>query len=107
MSTNTESKSVMSVTKLQKAIKDAVVPCLMDAGMSNMEVYQTDNYKWVIAVEVEGETRYAELALTAKKLDYDESNLHEELEKFDDKVRAAEQREADKAAKYAEKHADK
>ena len=95
--------STMSTTVMQKAIKDAVVPCFLHEGMDNMEMYQVDNYRWVVMVEVEGEQHYAEFALTAKKLDYDESNLHEELEKFDAKQEAARLREEEKAAKAAAK----
>ena len=95
--------STMSVTELQKSIKDSVVPCFMDAGMSNMELIQIDNYKWIVVTEVEGEQRFAEIGITAKKADFTMEDACLAAAKFAEKHEAAVQREADRAAKRAEK----
>ena len=58
-------------------------------------------------VEIEGVMHYAEFAMTAKKADYDESNLHNEVEKYAEKKAKAEEREAERIAKRAEKAAAK
>ena len=95
--------STMSVVELQRAIKDSVVPCMMDAGMSNMELIQIDNYKWIVVTEVEGEQRFAEIGITAKKADFTYEDACSAAAKFGEKHEAAVQREADRAAKRAEK----
>ena len=95
--------STMSVTELQRAIKDSVVPCLMNVGMSNMELIQIDNYKWIAVTEVEGEQRFAEIGITAKKADFTYEDACSAAAKFAEKYEAAIQREADRAAKRAEK----
>ena len=95
--------STMSVTELQRAIKDSVMPCLMDSGMSNMELIQIDNYKWLAVTEVEGEQYFAEVGLTAKKADFTYDDAVAANRKFEEKCAAAAQREADRAAKRAEK----
>ena len=105
MSTNSE--STMSVTELQKHIKDCVVPCLMDAGLMNMETVQVDNYKWVVALEVEGERRFAELSLSAKKADFTDDDLDRAVKAFAEKQAKAADREATRASKRAEKAAEK
>ena len=95
--------STMSVTELQRAIKDSVVPCMMNSGMSNMELIQIDNYKWIVVTEVEGEQRFAEIGITAKKADFTYDDACLAAGKFAEKREAAIQREADRAAKRAEK----
>ena len=95
--------STMSVTELQREIKNSVVPCLMDSGMSNMELIQIDNYKWLAVTEVEGEQYFAEVALTAKKADFTYDDAVAANRKFEEKCAAAAQREADRAAKRAAK----
>ena len=95
--------STMSTTELQKAIKDSVVAPMMQVGLENMELIQIDNYKWIIVTEVEGEQRFAEVGLTAKKADYTYEDACLAAAKFSEKHEAAVQREADRAAKRAEK----
>ena len=95
--------STMSTTELQKAIKDSVVAPMMQAGLENMELIQIDNYKWIIVTEVEGEQRFAEVGLTAKKADFTYEDACLAAAKFSEKHEAAVQREADRAAKRAEK----
>lgn len=95
--------SSMSVTELQRAIKDSVMPCFMESGMSNMELIQIDNYKWLVVTEVEGEQYFAEIGLTAKKADFTYDDAVVANRKFEEKCAAAAQREADRAAKRAEK----
>lgn len=95
--------STMSTTELQKAIKDSVVAPMMQVGLENMELIQIDNYKWIIVTEVEGEQRFAEVGLTAKKADYTYEDACSAAAKFAEKHEAAIQREADRAAKRAEK----
>ena len=95
--------STMSTTELQKAIKDSVVAPMMQAGLENMELIQIDNYKWIIVTEVEGEQRFAEVGLTAKKADFTYEDACLAAAKFSEKHEAAIQREADRAAKRAEK----
>ena len=95
--------STMSTTELQKAIKDSILPCMMNAGMSNMELIQIDNYKWIVVTEVEGEQRFAEFGITAKKADFTMEDACSAAAKFTEKHEAAVQREADRAAKRAEK----
>lgn len=95
--------SSMSVTELQRAIKDSVMPCFMESGMSNMELIQIDNYKWLVVTEVEGEQYFAEIGLTAKKADFTYDDAVAANRKFEEKCAAAAQREADRAAKRAEK----
>ena len=95
--------SSMSVTELQRAIKDSVIPCFMKSGMSNMELIQIDNYKWLVVTEVEGEQYFAEIGLTAKKADFTYDDAVAANRKFEEKCAAAAQREADRAAKRAEK----
>jgi hypothetical protein len=93
----------MSTTELQKAIKDSVVAPMMQVGLENMELIQIDNYKWIIVTEVEGEQRFAEVGLTAKKADFTYEDACLAAAKFSEKHEAAVQREADRAAKRAEK----
>lgn len=95
--------STMSVTELQKAIKESVVAPMMQVGLDNMELIQIDSYKWIVVTEVEGEQRFAEVALTAKKADFTYEDACLAASKFADKREAAIQREADRAAKRAEK----
>lgn len=95
--------STMSVTELQKAIKESIVPCMMNVGMSNMELIQIDNYKWIAVTEVEGEQYFAEFGITAKKADFTMEDACLAAAKFAEKHEAAIQREADRAAKRAEK----
>ena len=95
--------STMSTTELQKAIKDSVVAPMMQVGLENMELIQIDNYKWIIVTEVEGEQRFAEVGLTAKKADFTYEDACSAAAKFAEKHEAAIQREADRAAKRAEK----
>lgn len=95
--------SSMSVTELQRAVKDSVMPCFMESGMSNMELIQIDNYKWLVVTEVEGEQYFAEIGLTAKKADFTYDDAVAANRKFEEKCAAAAQREADRAAKRAEK----
>ena len=95
--------SSISVTELQRAVKDSVMPCFMESGMSNMELIQIDNYKWLVVTEVEGEQYFAEIGLTAKKADFTYDDAVAANRKFEEKCAAAAQREADRAAKRAEK----
>ena len=95
--------STMSVTELQKVIKESVVAPMMQVGLDNMELIQIDSYKWIVVTEVEGEQRFAEVALTAKKADFTYEDACLAASKFADKREAAIQREADRAAKRAEK----
>ena len=95
--------STMSTTELQTAIKDSVVAPMMQVGLENMELIQIDNYKWIIVTEVEGEQRFAEVGLTAKKADFTYEDACLAAAKFSEKHEAAIQREADRAAKRAEK----
>lgn len=95
--------STMSVTELQKAIKDSVVAPMMKVGLENLELIQIDNYKWIVVTEVEGEQRFAEVGLTAKKADFTYEDACLAAAKFSEKHEAAVQREADRAAKRAEK----
>ena len=95
--------STMSTTELQKAIKDSVIAPMMQVGLENMELIQIDNYKWIIVTEVEGEQRFAEVGLTAKKADFTYEDACLAAAKFSEKHEAAVQREADRAAKRAEK----
>lgn len=95
--------STMSTTELQKAIKDSVIAPMMQVGLENMELIQIDNYKWIIVTEVEGEQRFAEVGLTAKKADYTYEDACLAAAKFAEKHEAAVQREADRAAKRVEK----
>ena len=94
--------STMSVTELQRAIKDSVVPSLMD-GIGGLRLIQSDNYKWLILVDIAGEERFAEISLTAKKSDFTYDDAVAANVKYEEKVQAANQREADRAAKRAEK----
>lgn len=94
--------STMSVTELQRAIKDSVVPSLMD-GIGGLRLIQSDNYKWLILVDIAGEERFAEISLTAKKVDFTYDDAIAANVKYEEKVQAANQREADRAAKRAEK----
>lgn len=95
--------STISVVVMQKMIKDAALVSMIEDGIDEHLDNQIDNYKWVIPVVVEGETCYAELSLTAKKLDYDESNLMDDIEHFHAKQEAARIREEERAAKAAER----
>ena len=95
--------STMSVTELQKAIKDSIVGPMMQVGLENLELIQVDNYKWIIVTEVEGEQRFAEVSLTAKKADFTYEDAVSANVKYSEKYQAAVQREADRAAKRAEK----
>jgi len=95
--------STMSVTELQKAIKDSVVTPMMEVGLSNIELIQVDNYKWIAVTEIEGEQRFAEVALTAKKADFTYEDAQAANVKFIEKYEKAMQREADRVAKRAEK----
>lgn len=95
--------STMSVTELQKAIKEAVVTPMMQVGLENTELIQIDNYKWIVVTEVEGEQRFAEVGITAKKADFTYEDACSAAAKFAEKHEAAIQREADRAAKRAEK----
>lgn len=95
--------STMSVTELQKAIKDSVVTPMMEVGLSNIELIQVDNYKWIAVTEIEGEQRFAEVALTAKKADFTYEDAQAANVKFIEKYEKAMQREADRATKRAEK----
>ena len=95
--------STMSVTELQKAIKDSVVTPMMEVGLSNIELIQVDNYKWIAVTEIEGEQRFAEVALTAKKADFTYEDAQAANVKFIEKYEKAMQREADRIAKRAEK----
>jgi len=91
--------SSMSVTELQKAIKDSVVHPMMEVGLSNIELIQVDNYKWIAVTEVEGEQRFCEVSLTAKKADFTYEDAQAANVKFIEKYEKACQREADRAAK--------
>lgn len=95
--------STMSVTELQREIKNSVMPCFMNSGMSNMELIQIDSYKWLVVTEVEGEQHFAEIGITAKKADFTYEDAVAANRKFEEKCAAAAQREADRAAKRAEK----
>ena len=95
--------STMSVTELQREIKNSVITPLMETGIGDMRLIQIDNYKWLIVTEIEGEERFAEVALTAKKADFTYDDAVAANNKFCEKVAAAEQREADRAAKRAAK----
>lgn len=94
----------MSSTEMLKAVKAAVVPSLMKVS-EDFEVVQTDNYKWTVAVDINGERHYADIALSAKKLDFDESNLFAEVEQFHEKQAKAAEREAKQAENKAKKAA--
>jgi hypothetical protein len=96
--------SDLSVTEMNVVVKESVLSALFEDGLNAVETVQTDSYKWVIPVEVDGEQRYAEVTLTAKKADYDESNLTEEAEKYAEKVAKAKNREADRLAKKTSKN---
>ena len=95
--------STMSVTELQRAIKDFVVTPLMNEGIGGLRLIQVDNYKWLFVTEVEGEERFAEISLTAKKADFTYDDAVSANVKYEEKAQAALQREADRAAKRAEK----
>lgn len=103
MSMSTESK--LSVTEANVAVKEMVKVVLFENGLNAVETVQTDSYKWVIPLELEGEQRFVEVSLTAKKADYDESDLNFDAEKFAEKIEKAQERENDRAAKRAEKAA--
>ena len=81
--------STMSVTELQKAIKDSVVTPMMEVGLSNIELIQVDNYKWIAVTEIEGEQRFAEIALTAKKADFTYEDAQAANVKFIEKYEKA------------------
>jgi hypothetical protein len=93
----------MSVTELQREIKNSVVTPLMYEGIGGLRLIQVDNFKWLIVTEVEGEERFAEISLTAKKADFTYDDAVAANVKYEEKVQAALQREADRAAKRAEK----
>ena len=95
--------STMSVTELQREIKNSVVTPLMNEGIGGLRLIQVDNFKWLIVTEVEGEERFAEISLTAKKADFTYDDAIAANVKYEEKVQAALQREADRAAKRAEK----
>ena len=95
--------STMSTTELQRAIKNSVVEPLMNGGIGDMRLIQIDNFKWLIVTEIEGEERFAEIALTAKKADFTYDDAVAANNKYEEKANAAIQREADRAAKKAEK----
>ena len=95
--------STMSVTELQREIKESVLPCFMNMRMSNMELIQIDNYKWIAVTEVEGEQRIAEFSITAKKADFTYEDACLAASKFAETHESAVQREADRAAKRLEK----
>ena len=95
--------STMSVTELQREIKNSVVTPLMNEGIGGLRLIQVDNFKWLIVTEVEGEERFAEISLTAKKADFTYDDAVAANVKYEEKVQAALQREADRAAKRAEK----
>lgn len=95
--------STMSTTELQRAIKNSVVEPLMNGGIGDMRLIQIDNFKWLIVTEIEGEERFAEIALTAKKADFTYDDAVAANNKYEEKANAAVQREADRAAKKAEK----
>ena len=94
--------STMSVTELPRAMEDSVVPSLMD-GIGGLRLIQSDSYKWLILVDIAGEERFAEISLTAKKADFTYDDAVAANVKYEEKVQAANQREADRAAKRAEK----
>lgn len=95
--------STMSVTELQREIKNSVITPLMYEGIGGLRLIQTDNYKWLIVTEIEGEERFAEISLTAKKADFTYDDAVAANAKYEEKAQAATQREADRAAKRAEK----
>lgn len=95
--------STMSVTELQREIKNSVITPLMDEGIGGLRLIQTDNFKWLIVVDVEGEERFAEVSLTAKKADFTYDDAVAANRKYEEKAQVAIQREADRAAKRAEK----
>ena len=95
--------STMSVTELQREIKNSVVTPLMNEGIGGLRLIQVDNFKWLIVTEVEGEERFAEISLTAKKADFTYDDAVAANVKYEEKVQAALQRETDRAAKRAEK----
>ena len=95
--------STMSVTELQREIKNSVVTPLMNEGIGGLRLIQVDNFKWLIVTEVEGEERFAEISLTAKKADFTYDDAVAANVKYEEKAQAALQREADRAAKRAEK----
>jgi hypothetical protein len=97
--------SAMSITELQKAIKDSVVAPMMEVGLSNIELIQIDNYKWIAVTEIDGVQRFAEVSLTAKKADFTYEDAQLASEKFAEKYEKAIQREADRAAKRTGKAA--
>ena len=99
--------STMSVTQLQKAIKESVLPVLMDTGLSSVELIQSDSYKWILVTEVEGEQRFAEVALTAKKADFTYEDACIAGAKYAEKAEKAVEREASRAKARAEKAAAK
>ena len=95
--------STMSVTELQREIKNSVITPLMYEGIGGLRLIQVDNYKWLIVTEIEGEERFAEISLTAKKADFTYDDAVAANAKYEEKFQAAEKREADRAAKRAEK----
>ena len=46
--------STMSVTELQREIKNSVVTPLMNEGIGGLRLIQVDNFKWLIVTEIEG-----------------------------------------------------
>lgn len=95
--------STMSTTELQREIKNCVVEPLMNGGIGDMRLIQIDNYKWLVVVEVEGEERFAEIGITAKKADFSYDDAIAANNKYTEKAHVALQREADRAAKKAAK----
>lgn len=95
--------STMSVTELQREIKNSVVTPLMQSGIGEMDLIQIDNFKWLVVVDIEGQQYFAEVGLTAKKADFTYDDAVAANRKFEEKCAAAIQREADRAAKRAEK----
>lgn len=97
--------SSMSVTELQRAVKDSIVPNIMFNGVSNVheDVIQIDSYKWLVPVEVDGMQCFGEISLSAKKSDFTYEDAMNAKAKFVEKYEKACQREADRAAKKAAK----
>lgn len=95
--------STMSTVELQREIKNSVVTPLMQSGIGEMNLIQIDNFKWLVAVDIEGQQYFAEVGLTAKKADFSYDDAVAANRKFEEKCAAAAQRETDRAAKRAEK----
>lgn len=93
----------LSKTALQKAIKDSVLPFVLDGGINSTECTQIDNYTWILHTEIAGEPFYAKLALTACAPDYSMDKLASEVGEYEAKMQRAVDRETSRAQKAVEK----